>query len=69
MKQDEFNEAIEVVFHGALQLNKHKQHSSAADLGLLMLEAYNEAAIQVDAVAKGSLFFSFKNFKSFFITS
>ena len=56
MKQDEFNEAIEVAFHGALQLNKHKQHSSAADLGLLMVEAYNDAAIPVEPASKGEGF-------------
>lgn len=53
MKQGQFEEAIEVVHHGSILMNQHKQHSSATDLGLLLIEAYNESATPVSQKAKG----------------
>jgi hypothetical protein len=55
MKAKQYNDAISLLYSGSLQLLKHKQTGSGADLALYLVEAYNSAGVAVDAESLGRI--------------
>ncbi|KAI9847843.1 MAG: hypothetical protein M1837_001736 [Sclerophora amabilis] len=55
VKQRNFEAAIDILFSGAQALLKAEQGGSGGDIGLTLIEAYNDAELKPDSGNKGKL--------------
>lgn len=61
-KQNNYNAAIDLLFHGALLLLKAGEGGSGGDLCLFLVDAYNKGEVKPDAATKGKLFTLLRSF-------
>lgn len=63
LKTEQYQQAIDIAYQGGVTLNQHQQHSSASDMGLLLLDAYTQGAIPLSDESKKRILDIFKGFR------